>query len=152
VANKKGFTLIELLIVIAIIGILAAISIPAYIGQQKRAERTEAFSNLDNLRLLEEQFFSENAAYTASLGAAGKDNPGNVAAIANVMPGFEPGPAAGLSFSYWIVQDQEITNANATPPTTGASTPCFVAFAAGNSGSRVANEIYAIDCHNNRNF
>jgi len=154
VADKKGFTLIELLIVIAIIGILAAISIPAFIGQQKKAERTEAFSNLENIRLLEEQFFSENATYTASLGAAGKDNPGNIAIIqaVNALPGFEPGPATSLSFSYWIVQNQEITNANATPPTTGARTPCFVAFAAGNSSSRVANEIYAIDCHNNRNF
>ncbi len=58
--DKKGFTLIELLIVIAIIGVLAAVAIPAYIGQQKRAERSEASSNLESLRLLEEQFFAEN--------------------------------------------------------------------------------------------
>ncbi len=61
--DKKGVTLIELIIVVAIIGILAMIAIPGYIGQQKRAARTEAYSNLENLRLLEEQYFAENGCY-----------------------------------------------------------------------------------------
>jgi prepilin-type N-terminal cleavage/methylation domain-containing protein len=158
--NKRGFTLIELLIVIAIIGILAIIGIPAYIGQQSRAERTEAYGNLQNLRLLEEQFFSENARYTITLGIAGKDNPGNIAIIqngggdpTNALPNFRPGQPNTLKFSYWIVQNQEITNAAAIPPTTGFSAgPCFVAFAQGNTDSRVDNEVYAIDCNNTRNF
>ncbi len=50
--KSKGFTLIELLVVIAIISILALIAVPTYVGQQKRAVRTEAYSNLENLRLL----------------------------------------------------------------------------------------------------
>ena len=61
--NKKGFTLIELLIVVAIIGILAAIGIPAYVGQQKRAARSEASTNLQNLRLLLEQKFADIGTY-----------------------------------------------------------------------------------------
>jgi type IV pilus assembly protein PilE len=104
--NKKGFTLIELLIVIAIIGILAMIAIPAYVGQQKNAARTEAYSNLQNLRLLEEQFFAENATYTRQL-LGGTINYNATPAIddggiEDALPGFRPG--GGLSFDYAITQ------------------------------------------------
>lgn len=150
--NNKGFTLIELIIVVVIIGILAMIAIPAYIGQQKRAARTEAYTNLENLRLLEEQFFAENGNYAATTGVAGADKPGNVALIqaSAVLPGFRPGAGADLSFSYQIVQNQQITST--TPLAYAASTPCFTAIATANTGTRVAGEVYAIDCNNIRNF
>jgi prepilin-type N-terminal cleavage/methylation domain-containing protein len=146
--NKKGFTLIELLIVIAIIGILAAVAIPAYIGQTKRAARTEAYTNLDTLRLLEEQFYAENGVYAATIGAAGADQPNNVALIqaAAVLPGFRPG--SGLSFSYQIRQNANLTSQVAA----STATPCFLAIATGNTGSRVVGDSFMIDCNNNKNF
>lgn len=47
---QKGFTLIELMIVVAIIGILAAIAIPAYSSYVAKSQAAEAFSLLDGLR------------------------------------------------------------------------------------------------------
>jgi len=158
--NNRGFTLIELLVVIAIIGILAMIAIPAYIGQQRSAARTEAYSNLQSLRLLEEQFFAENARYTASLGAAGNTvaiRDANIAAIrttpVEALPGFRPGNDA--NFSYRIIQNNQLTIPVTNPPAWAASpvgTLCFTAVATGIVNTRVVGDMFAIDCNNNRNF
>jgi type IV pilus assembly protein PilE len=144
--NIKGVTLLELIIVVAIIGILAVIAIPGYIGYQQNAVRTEAFSNLEALRLLEEQFFAENNRYTITLGNCAADQPGNVAIIqngggdtTNALPNFRPG--AGGSFSYCIQQNID-SNGN-------AQNPCFRASAFGNANTRVAGEVIRIDCNNN---
>ena len=67
--GKKGFTLIELLIVIAIIGILAAIAIPTYLSYVNRAKDSEAANNLGAIFTDETAFNATNSMYI-SAGAA----------------------------------------------------------------------------------
>jgi len=59
----KGFTLIELLIVVAIIGILAAIAVPNFLNAQVRAKVARAQSEIRNLKSVLEQFFIDNNQY-----------------------------------------------------------------------------------------
>lgn len=155
--NKKGFTLIELLITIAIIGILAGAATTAYIGATKKAARSEAYSNLENLRILEENFYADEGNY-APTPAPGPVTVTGTAAIQAVLPGFQPG--AGTMFTYAITQQTDVglptpvpvPYAGTTASLPGTTTPCFRATATGIAGTRVAGDVFAIDCNNNRNF
>jgi type IV pilus assembly protein PilA len=64
--SRKGFTLIELMIVVAIIGILAAIAIPNFIRFQLKAKTSEGKVNVAAIRTAEEAFFSEFGTYVAA--------------------------------------------------------------------------------------
>jgi type IV pilus assembly protein PilA len=67
---RKGFTLIELMIVVAIIGILAAIAIPNFIKFQARSKQSEAKTNLKAVFTAEKSWYGEHDTY-ASFGLAG---------------------------------------------------------------------------------
>ena len=66
---QKGFTLIELMIVIAIIGILAAIAIPAYQNYTIRAQVTEGLSLADDFKTAVAEYFQNNGTWPTGFAA-----------------------------------------------------------------------------------
>src|SRR5271155_413077 len=68
---QKGFTLIELMIVIAIIGILAAIAIPAYQNYTIRAQVTEGLSLAAGWKTAISEFYAQNGTFPSTSSATG---------------------------------------------------------------------------------
>ncbi len=80
--NEKGFTLIELMIVVAIIGILAAVAIPNFLRYQAQSSQSEARVLLSGIYTSEVAFFAQNNAYVNATGAG--------ATLWSTLLGFQP--------------------------------------------------------------
>ena len=96
---QKGFTLIELMIVVAIIGILATIALPAYSNYVRSGKATEATSTLASARVQMEQFFQDNRTYVGG-----------------------PCPAAGKYFAFTCTTTATTYNLSAAPTATADMT------------------------------
>ncbi|MDX1634639.1 MAG: type IV pilin protein [Marinobacter sp.] len=74
IGSNKGFTLLELMIVVAILGIIAAIAIPSYQQYVQNARATDAQGALMSLASRLERFHTQNSTYAgATLGSAATD-------------------------------------------------------------------------------
>jgi prepilin-type N-terminal cleavage/methylation domain-containing protein len=68
-AGREGFTLIELLIVVAIIGVLAAIAVPQYSKYRKSAKNSSAKTACHNVAVAQEAHFIASSSYTTDYSA-----------------------------------------------------------------------------------
>lgn len=120
----SGFTLIELLIVVAIIGILAAIAIPNYSDYVTRGKIAEATSALSDGRIRMEQYFQDNRTYVGGPAPAATANFTYVTSNLTTTTYFITATGTGSLNTYNYRIDQNNTKASVTPWGTNAA--CWV--------------------------
>ena len=128
---QKGFTLIELMIVVAIIGILAAVAIPAYGDYTARAQAAEAFTLLDGLKTpLTELFTSTGQFAIDSTGASGVTGTTSGKYVGLIFTGTTAGAAQTVSTNvaqtFDVVANYQMTGVNAKLKSATAGVPTAV--------------------------
>jgi type IV pilus assembly protein PilA len=137
--NRKGFTLIELMIVVAIIGILAAIAIPNFLAMQLRAKRAELPANLDGIRTAEKAYHAEWDGFTAAAPTPATAPSGRTAIA------FATGGYGAFDLLGWVADGKVrgAYSATATGSTGGYSTDNFTATAISNVDGEGSNAVYS---------
>lgn len=133
--TQAGFTLVELLIVVAIVGILAALAVPAYSDYVLRGKIPDATSTLSTKRVKLEQWFQDNRTYatstecTADTTSSQNFNFSCTNLAANTYTVQAVGKTGMAGFTYTLDQSGAKSTTIASPAPTGwivATTNCWV--------------------------
>jgi type IV pilus assembly protein PilE len=109
IKGERGVTLIEVMVVVAIVGLLAAIAIPAYNDYVTRSRRSNAFTALETVRAAQEMYRAENGSYASAF----------VSGATTVLAGCSS-TMAGSDYTIAVASPTSTTfTATATPTTTG---------------------------------
>ncbi len=98
--RNSGFTLIELVIAVAILAIIATVGYPWYAKQMQKARRADAKVALQSVALAQEQFFTVNGIYAATLGSLSLDASGIDTATGKTPKGYYVVTIAGDGATY----------------------------------------------------
>ena len=91
--GTAGFTLVELMIVVAVVGILAAIGLPSYADAVRKSNRTSAESHLMDIAQRQQQYLLDNrGSYASSLSALNVTTPSDVSARYTISITVTAGP------------------------------------------------------------
>jgi type IV pilus assembly protein PilA len=104
--DEKGFTLIELLVVILIIGILAAIALPAFLNQRAKAQDTEAKTAARTAQTAEETYYTDNQKYTGTVGELQSIEPALNAGVAGAGLAVALGADGDQSYKIDVTQSK----------------------------------------------
>jgi len=145
--ENRGFTLIELLIVIAIIGLLAGIAVPMFLGQRTKSMLLEAQTNIQVIATANENFYAENGRYAPWKGWPSKADQTGVdtaiytglttavdGAIEFELRGVKFGKTIDLKFDYKL--------------DTCAEGQAFLVTATGKTGTPVEGRVFTINQRN----
>jgi len=106
--RRSGFTIIEILIVVAIVGILAAIAIPSFLRYQLRARSSEAVTNIAAIAVAQKAHFAERGFYVSAALPVPAAIPGGAAVAFTGGPGFDElgwAPEGRVYFQYLMSAD-----------------------------------------------